>query len=307
MLVKFSVTNFKCFKEKTTFDLSKVGDYNFNGDLIKNGVINHAILVGENDSGKTLLGEALFAGISSEFIVNNSAINWEKDITTIFEYTFKIDNDFVDLIYHIKEGICIYKEVRVNDKLAINNKTDVYRYYQKNIKEKLFNFLDNMFYFPYHHNTSEEVESKFIDEVIDYFNEHSAESFKDFIPEELLNLQITILREKRLWISESVYEMLKVYFFIINNKDKQTFLFVDSIDKLSSNNLEKIMELISKASNIQCVVTTHNTFILKNRYTRPDCCFIIKDNFKINSMRDLTDKEIREAHNLEKMYLNGAF
>ena len=42
------------------------------------------------------------------------------------------------------------------------------------------------------------------------------------------------------------------------------------------------------------------------KLTRPDCCFIMTEG-KIANLFDSTDKEIREAHNLEKMYINGVF
>ena len=45
---------------------------------------------------------------------------------------------------------------------------------------------------------------------------------------------------------------------------------------------------------------------MQNRLTRPDCCYIMTDK-RIANLFDSTDKEIREAHNLEKMYINGAF
>ena len=45
---------------------------------------------------------------------------------------------------------------------------------------------------------------------------------------------------------------------------------------------------------------------MQNKLTRPDCCYIMTHN-RIASLFNSTDKEIREAHNLEKMYVNGAF
>ena len=39
---------------------------------------------------------------------------------------------------------------------------------------------------------------------------------------------------------------------------------------------------------------------------RPDCSFIIDDG-RIANLANRTDRVLREAHNLEKMYLNGAF
>ena len=63
---------------------------------------------------------------------------------------------------------------------------------------------------------------------------------------------------------------------------------------------------LNKNSNFQTLLTSHNTYLMQNKLTRPDCCFIMNKN-KISSLSNSTPKEIREAHNLEKMYLNGAF
>ena len=45
---------------------------------------------------------------------------------------------------------------------------------------------------------------------------------------------------------------------------------------------------------------------MQNKFTRPDCCFLMTKNC-IKNLYNSTDKEIREAHNLEKMYINGVF
>ena len=57
---------------------------------------------------------------------------------------------------------------------------------------------------------------------------------------------------------------------------------------------------------MQVILTSHNTYLMQNKLTRPDCCYIMSDN-KITNLCNATDKEIREAHNLEKMYVNGVF
>ena len=43
-----------------------------------------------------------------------------------------------------------------------------------------------------------------------------------------------------------------------------------------------------------------------NNLLRPDCYFILENNI-IKSFDNTTDKEIRQAHNLEKMYKGGEF
>ena len=40
---------------------------------------------------------------------------------------------------------------------------------------------------------------------------------------------------------------------------------------------------------------------MSNDLLRPDCYFLLKDN-KIKAISDLTEKELRQAHNLQQMY-----
>ena len=61
-----------------------------------------------------------------------------------------------------------------------------------------------------------------------------------------------------------------------------------------------------KEIGVQFILTTHNTSILSNDLLRPDCYFLMNKK-KIKSLSNSTDKELREAHNIEKMYKAGAF
>ena len=54
MLKKFSVKNFKNFKNKLVLDLSKVRDYGFNSHLIQKNLINKLLIYGPNNSGKAI-------------------------------------------------------------------------------------------------------------------------------------------------------------------------------------------------------------------------------------------------------------
>jgi hypothetical protein len=45
---------------------------------------------------------------------------------------------------------------------------------------------------------------------------------------------------------------------------------------------------------------------MSNDIMRPDCLFLMNKN-KIKSLSSLTKKELRFAHNIEKMYRAGAF
>jgi AAA15 family ATPase/GTPase len=91
-----------------------------------------------------------------------------------------------------------------------------------------------------------------------------------------------------------------------NNKNMPSLLFIDEFDafyhfKMSKFVVEKLKEISS-----QVIITTHNTSIMSNEILRPDCYFFMYKD-KIKSLACLTDKELRFAHNLEKMYRAGAF
>jgi len=88
---------------------------------------------------------------------------------------------------------------------------------------------------------------------------------------------------------------------------KVSFLFIDEFDAfLHLESAECIIDILNNSVSFQSVVTTHNTALMTNRLTRPDCCFIISDN-QIRSLKSVTKRELREGHNLEKLYISGEF
>lgn len=97
------------------------------------------------------------------------------------------------------------------------------------------------------------------------------------------------------------------YFWNISAFSKISFLFIDEFDAFFHyESAEYIVERLNKAKSFQSVLTSHNTYLMQNKLTRPDCCYLMTQN-KIASLFNSTPKEIREAHNLEKMYINGVF
>ena len=91
------------------------------------------------------------------------------------------------------------------------------------------------------------------------------------------------------------------------NNNKISLLFIDEFDCSYHFALsEKIVEKLKELPNTQVILTTHNTNLLSNDFIRPDCGFII-DGKKIKSLNNLTEKELREVHNLEKLYQAGHF
>lgn len=81
-----------------------------------------------------------------------------------------------------------------------------------------------------------------------------------------------------------------------------TFLVIDEFDAYYHyETSQKILELIHSFENMQSMVTTHTVSLLKTNLTRPDCSFII-DKEGIKNLSTRANKELREAHNIEKLY-----
>lgn len=79
-----------------------------------------------------------------------------------------------------------------------------------------------------------------------------------------------------------------------------TFAYIDEFDAfyhhaLASTIVEKIITL-----QAQTILTTHNTGVMNNDLLRPDCYFVLDKT--ISPITALTEKELRKAHNLEKIY-----
>lgn len=89
-------------------------------------------------------------------------------------------------------------------------------------------------------------------------------------------------------------------------ENKVSFLFIDEFD--ASYHFDVSRQIVSRLKEIksQVILTTHNTFLLNNDVIRPDCAFMIQES-SISSLHHRTSKELRQAHNIEKMYRAGSF
>ena len=103
MLKRFEVENYRCFSEKLVFDLT-ARDYSFNQNLVRNGIVNKAIIYGKNGIGKSALGFAIFDIVShltdNESLKKRNYRNLEHlDRPATFRYFFKFDNDEIVYAY----------------------------------------------------------------------------------------------------------------------------------------------------------------------------------------------------------------
>lgn len=127
MLKKFTVKNFKNFKDEFVFDLSSVKNYEFNPECVKNGIVANGIVYGPNGCGKTNLGYAVFdirTHLTDEKTNNFYGANYlhaaNNEEPAEFHYTFQFEDDTVEYGYKkrsVAELVC--EELKINDKQVV--------------------------------------------------------------------------------------------------------------------------------------------------------------------------------------------
>ena len=204
----------------------------------------------------------------------------------------------------------------------INPEIDSELFKIKKIIEKFINFVDNMLFFAsldgnFYQGFKKGPEN--LHEII--LSKGKLKDFENFLKEAGIDYKLI---EKKIGKDRRIYCKFRsgeVDFFEIASKgtcsltlfyswlislDKVSFVFIDEFDAFYHVNLAKrVVEELLKL-NTQAILTTHDTTIMTNDLLRPDCYFVLSEG-KIKSLPDLTEKELRQAHNLEKMYRAGAF
>lgn len=100
---------------------------------------------------------------------------------------------------------------------------------------------------------------------------------------------------------------LTLFYYWLINASEASFIVMDEFDAYYHFELsEEIVKEIIKQTKGQIIFTSHNTNLMDTDLFRPDCLYIVQ-KLGIKAMCDLTDKELRKAHNLQKMYKAGAF
>ena len=161
--------------------------------------------------------------------------------------------------------------------------------------------------------------------VVKLYESGKIHDFEEFLQTNGLNYQLKFMSRNGIHELMAIYDngkkmapflslastgtmaLFLFYIWSISAFDKISFLFIDEFDAFFHyESAENIVVRLNKAKSFQTVLTSHNTYLMQNKLTRPDCCYIMTEN-KITNLFNSTSKEIREAHNLEKMYINGAF
>lgn len=108
MLKKFSVENFKNFRDRIVLDLSSADDYIFNTDVVCENCITKGIVFGLNGCGKSNLGLAIFdivLHLTDKEKLNDAYRHYlnltVKKSCAQFEYTFQFDGR--DVLYRYRK------------------------------------------------------------------------------------------------------------------------------------------------------------------------------------------------------------
>ncbi len=366
MLKRFSVENFKGFKDKIVLDLGSPSNYGFHANVVKNGCVTKGIIYGINSCGKSNLGLAIMDIIthltekqkllqSYDYYLNMSG----RKSFAEFEYVFVFDGH--EVIYK-------YKKTEVNtlqvESLFIDNKEVIYYDFLKKEGFTLLEGADTL-------NITMKNESpisrvKFVNSnsiLTDNTENHVFKEFIDFVDRMLLFYSLDSrgyegfmngsdgiaegiinsgkLNEFQAFLKENdiIYDLyaceidgrksiycrfentdtnfyniastgtksLALFYYWYIKMRKASFVFIDEFDAFYHFELsESVVKRLKEIEGVQIFTTTHNTDLLSNDLLRPDCYFIIKDN-KIKAISEATEKELRQAHNLQKMYKAGAF
>lgn len=365
LLKKFSVKNYKNFKDEFTLDLGDVRDYKFNKDSIKENVVKTGIIYGKNSVGKTNFGYAMFDIVYHltdkmrlpdivQFYTNADSNSKEAEFTYTFVDSGKeivysyIKANAYDLL---RESLAIdskvvfsYDFVSKKGDLASLKKIPELKELNWSFKDKgmsFIRFIVNNSSIPSEHpimNLYKFVNKmlwfKGVDGINNFIGYRSAsENIFDYVlRNDLLNdlnkflhdngvaerlvCKITPDNQKLVYfdhkmllpynLASSGTKVLVLFYYWYKQLATASFVFTDEFDAFYHFELaEKVLQLAMQ-QDVQMLLTSHNTNLLSNKVMRPDCYFILTKT-KITSFANATKRELREGHNLEKLFISGEF
>lgn len=154
------------------------------------------------------------------------------------------------------------------------------------------------------------------------FEDDTLSEFEHFLHKAGINEHLIVNEDldglKRLYFDKSVplpffktassgTKALYNFFYWYKTAQDVSLMFIDEFDAFYHFELAEVMvEIVEKMQNTQVILTSHNTNLLSNKIMRPDCYFIMTKD-KITSFANATTRELREGHNLEKLYMSGEF
>lgn len=368
MLTHFAVKNFRGFEDWTRFDLRTDKKYVFNESAVRDEVVQHAMIYGENGSGKSNLGWAivelirdLSPHVSSLKVFRSNYLNnhCDSDVAE-FQHGFRFGEQSVE--YHHGRGAdneIVYEQMFIQGKevlywdkrrsfkafIDLPGAETLRRDLSKNVKSLVNYVRNNTAFGEAPQNQAFKAFCLFVNGMLcipaalmgdgSSFlekaesticeDEESVEKLQQFLRRFDLNYELTIQESHNGPVimavgkkqnaplfniaSSGTRELVLLHIWIEAMKDKSegaTFMYFDEFDVFYHHKLAKNIAKELLSTDVQVILTTHNTSIMSNNLLRPDCYFELRNN-QVVPLHKLTDREIRKAHNLEKMYRAGAF
>lgn len=286
------------------------------------------------------LNKSETANFRYEFLFDSNKVVYEykkTDNKTIVFEKFSINNN--DVAYIDRS---ISNDAKISFKGAENLKTEldnkelsIIKYIKnnsvldKNIEYEtlmnFFKFIESMLFFRSLQGNMYlgiEVEKTTIGE--DIIAKGNVVDFESFLNKAGIECKLTVIKELEKDVlafdfngktipffriaSQGTKTLTLFYFWLqrIKEDKKVSFLFIDEFDAFYHHALSALIVEELKKTGVQFILTTHNTTIISNELLRPDCYFLMNKQ-SIRSLAKSTSKELREAHNIEKMYKAGSF
>ncbi|NYB74535.1 AAA family ATPase [Sedimentibacter hydroxybenzoicus DSM 7310] len=242
------------------------------------------------------------------------------DNKVLFEYEFENKTGNIDGIRDIVPSLnWIFQDSDSILKYVINNTI----LDDSHPIRQLMRFVSNMLWF---RSSDENRYIGYKNKINDYFDfifeKNYLKEFEDFLHSAGIKENLKAIKDsdgiKRLYftgktplpffrVASSGTKTLYNFFYWYKTAEEVSLMFIDEFDAFYYYELsESIVSIIEKMKNTQVILTSHNTNLLSNRIMRPDCYFILTDN-KLTSFANATNRELREGHNLEKLYISGEF
>lgn len=153
------------------------------------------------------------------------------------------------------------------------------------------------------------IKNGLVEEFASYLKDFSNQNYKFATPSQGDNILYCIMGSVKIpfmLVASTGTRDLELQFYWLKEMGNASFVFIDEFDAFYHHELAYRISKLLFMGDHQLFLTTHDTYLLTNDLLRPDCFFILKDK-KIDTLCNLTNKELRFGHNLEKLYRGGTF
>lgn len=328
MLKKFSVSNYKCFFDEITLTLTK-GRYDFSNQMVDGKDITKALFYGRTGCGKTIFFEAL-SDISNRLYSGTMPVDFmmcdriRLGYIPVFNYVFIIDGKEVRIKYTLREDNSLGDvSIYIDNGEAVftipegGGLCDIDTRYMPllKIKDMLFDFIRGI-------SMVKLSEVSLEDPLVGLPSPDAVEGCNEFLEEVLPYNRFAVKHLERSGfhlgysfelygdevssdiVGRSVKAAIAIYNIITHYGDSGLIC----IDDFNFFDYDTSVRLLMKLYEIkpQVFISTNNTYLMKNDFSRPDCVFHMQ-NDDVLSIDNCTGKFIKLGTNTEKIYRGGGF